>query len=252
MDNKIVSTTYAPLQPPYQIIKYCDDVAMQIGTLIVTLQKEGTPNGPGYQIETHSHPVVAYENKDSYTITDIHGSRSTQHLANHLFMEGAVWDAVEIKDVTTVCLSNALLSWDKFIDFLNRDVDRRFEIDAAPSIGLYWPLKHFGIDLKKPYSLDLHLIHLETRKPQHPDCPPMVRARMGDIFCLNARADDEEMMIDELTAQLTNYRMILMDGKNETHRNFIVSYFATEKKYRQLAEALNSDEQFTRFPYWTN
>jgi len=34
MDNKIVSTAYVPLQPPYQIIMYDHDVAMQIGTLL--------------------------------------------------------------------------------------------------------------------------------------------------------------------------------------------------------------------------
>ena len=48
MDNKIVSTAYVPLQPPYQIIMYDHDVAMQIGTLIVTVQARcsfwsGTP-----------------------------------------------------------------------------------------------------------------------------------------------------------------------------------------------------------------
>ena len=40
MKGKIVSTLYVPLQPPYQVIKYDKDVAMQIGTLIITIQKE--------------------------------------------------------------------------------------------------------------------------------------------------------------------------------------------------------------------
>ena len=66
MEQKIVSTAYAPLQPPYQIIKYDHDVAMQIGTLIVTVQK----GGKEYQIETHSHPVVAYENKNGKELTN--------------------------------------------------------------------------------------------------------------------------------------------------------------------------------------
>ena len=47
MENQITSTTYVPLQPPFQIIKYARDIAMQIGTLIVTIQKEGDMNGMG-------------------------------------------------------------------------------------------------------------------------------------------------------------------------------------------------------------
>jgi len=81
MDNKIVSTAYVPLQPPYQIIKYDQDVAMQIGTLIVTMQK----GGKDYQIETHSHPVVAYENKERDGMAD-------NQLTRHQFLEGAVWN----------------------------------------------------------------------------------------------------------------------------------------------------------------
>ena len=61
MDNKIVSTTYVPLQPPYQIIKYMGDIAMQIGTLIVTIQKEGNINDLWYGIETYSHAGLSYE-----------------------------------------------------------------------------------------------------------------------------------------------------------------------------------------------
>ena len=76
MDNKIVSTAYVPLQPPYQIIKYDHDVAMQIGTLIVTIQK----GGKDYQIETHSHPVVSYENKDREGM-------SNNQLTNHQIMK---------------------------------------------------------------------------------------------------------------------------------------------------------------------
>ena len=100
MDHKIVSTAYVPLQPPYQIIKYDQDVAMQIGTLIVTIQK----GAEAYQIETHSHPVVAYENKEKPELVN-------NELTNHQFMDGAVWSNVVVKDVTTVCLAGATLTW---------------------------------------------------------------------------------------------------------------------------------------------
>ena len=63
MDNKIVSTTYVPLQPPYQIIKYGKDIGMQIGTLIATSQLKGDKDQP-FKVETHSYPVVTYGSKE--------------------------------------------------------------------------------------------------------------------------------------------------------------------------------------------
>ena len=107
MDQKIVSTAYVPLQPPYQIIMYDHDVAMQIGTLIVTVQK----GAKDYQIETHSHPVVAYENKEREGMAD-------SQLTRHQFLEGATWNNVEVKDVTTVCLAGATLTWKEFLEVL--------------------------------------------------------------------------------------------------------------------------------------
>ena len=123
MDNKIVSTTYVPLDPPYQIIRYSSDIAMQIGTLIVTIQKEGNVNGLGYEIETHSHPVVSYENKFL--------AKPNHQLTAYRFLEGAVWNFVEVKDVTTICLSNAILPWQDFIDFLWRDMVVRQDLHPA-------------------------------------------------------------------------------------------------------------------------
>ena len=151
MDNKIVSTTYVPLQPPYQIIKYTGDIAMQIGTLIVTIQKEGSVNGLGYAIETHSHPVVSYENKFK--------SEPNRQLSNYHFLEGAVWNNVEVKDVTTICLTNARLPWQEFIDFLWRDIYRRLCV-AQPTVDAYWSLDKLcggvGLPEIRKYVVNLH------------------------------------------------------------------------------------------------
>ena len=91
MEQKTISTTYVPLQYPYQIIKYKKDIAMQIGTLIVTVQKGGNADGLDYHIETHSHPVVTYDNKEN--------TKPNGQLSKYQFLEGVVWNNVEVKDV---------------------------------------------------------------------------------------------------------------------------------------------------------
>ena len=53
---------FVKLEPPYQIIHYGGVVGIQIGTLIVT-KDVSDKEKEGYAIETHSHPVVSYFNK---------------------------------------------------------------------------------------------------------------------------------------------------------------------------------------------
>lgn len=243
MDNKIVSTTYVPLQPPYQIIKYTGDIAMQIGTLIVTIQKEGNVNDLGYEIETHSHPVVSYENKDS--LVDQFGHRLEKHMEGHQFLEGAVWNYVEVKDVTTICFSDTKLPWREFIDFLNRDVDKRMMTEALPSVAMYWSLKRLGVRIERPIDSGPHIVHFDTRQPKHPDDPPVVRSRAGDIFCLNARADNKDIMWEQLTRRLETYMMIFRDGTKNSESPYLIKYETEEERYRPLVDKLNNSPQFT-------
>ena len=91
-----VRTTYVPLQPPYQIIKYGKDVGMQIGTLIATVPAL-IEEDSSFQIETHSFPVVTYGNKEK--------APKNKHLFDKDFSEGVVWNRVELRDVSTICLS---------------------------------------------------------------------------------------------------------------------------------------------------
>lgn len=146
MEQKNMSTTYVPLQYPYQIIKYKKDIAMQIGTLIVTTQKEANADGQDYHIETHSHPVVTYDNKAN--------AKPNSQLAKYQFLEGVVWNNVEVKDVTTICLSDARLSWREFIDFLEEDL-RCDESAEAPCIDAFWKISKLAGGVAPPEESDL-------------------------------------------------------------------------------------------------
>ena len=142
MKGKIVSTLYVPLQPPYQVIKYDKDVAMQIGTLIVTVQKESEDSTSDYQIETHSHPVVAYENKAC-------DEMANSQLTSHNFLEGAVWNNVEVRDVTTICLTGATLTWQDFLDALEHE-NFITGYRKAPDVDIYWNLIKLGVKVLPP------------------------------------------------------------------------------------------------------
>ena len=116
MEKNNFSTTYVPLQPPYQIIKYGKDIGMQIGTLIATSKLDGDDEQP-FRIETHSYPVVTYRNKFE--------SHSLNPFLKNSFMEGVVWNRVELRDVTTLCFSDTKMTWHQFITLLWTDLARQ-------------------------------------------------------------------------------------------------------------------------------
>lgn len=229
MDKKIVSTTYAPLQPPFQIIKYGTELGMQIGTLIVTIQKEGGKNRLGYEIETHSHPVVSYENK--YT------QKPDTQLFSHQIMEGAVWNYVELKDITTVCLSNFKMPWGEFIAFLWND-HMRLDESSQVQYNIYWQLKRLGVEVERPnikaYNLSLHTI---TEK----DGVMSVRTGRDDMFAVNVPWNENATILAEkIKSVMTDYQFIIYDGRSRSQRPLVVAYHSDEDILADLVKELNT------------
>ncbi|MBR2229125.1 MAG: hypothetical protein IJ886_02480 [Prevotella sp.] len=249
MDNKIFSTTYVPLRPPFQIIKYSDDIAMQIGTLIVTIQKEGNVNDLGYAIETHSHPVVAYDNKFK--------TEPNHQLTAYHFLEGAVWNNVEVKDVTTICLTNSQLSWQDFRDFLWHEVCLRPQVRLVhPTIGAYWTLEKLcgGVKLPAPghYIIALNHYHYEGRGQA--DITPAIRSRWHDnLLILHAEDINEDKTLEILARQLSDYSLILSRGQYSAEE-FSITFKAGDKFLYKLVENLNRYKVLTSpiepLSYW--
>ena len=93
----MIQTHLLKAEPPYQIISAAGQVGIQVATLIVTEDKS---TEEGYQIDTHSHPVVNYGLKT--LVKDSHGFFPFEP---NLQPEGAVWNKVEISDVNVIGLA---------------------------------------------------------------------------------------------------------------------------------------------------
>lgn len=244
MKKNIISTAYAPLQPPYQIIKYQDDLAMQMGTLIVTTEKEVMNGETGYGIETHSHPVVAYCSK-------FVPEYQNMQQAGHAFMEGTVWNNVELKDVTTVCLNGARLNWQSFMDFLLNDSLATAYTHVA-CVNIYWRLYKFGVTVEPPH--EDHCV-IRLREAQQPECTGYSLQSGGeDLMFINVPlttldddcntiARSQEAVWTDLSMQLDTYRRVLQMVKRTAQ--FSVSYVTDDEKFSDLVERLNNTEKFT-------
>lgn len=234
MDNKIVSTTYVPLQPPFQIIKYSNDIAMQIGTLIVTIQKEGNLNGLGYMIETHSHPVVSYENK--------YLTKANHQLTAYRFLEGAVWNFVEVKDVMTICLSDARLPWQEFVDFLWRDME--WGKKKLPFVFSYGAIDKLCAGIEAPPNKH-YVVKFEKVTPMYGEKKTIIRTRQSDIIAFITENTDIDKIKNDYNMTFASYSVVLSYLRNP-NRDLTITYETDEDDLRQFVQFLNSSNHFTK------
>ena len=232
MDSNI-STTFVPLRPPFMIIKYGHDIGMHIGTLIATTQIQGDDRHP-FRIETHSYPVVAYENKETLS--------QDRNLFFHDIMEGVVWNRVELKKVTTLCMYNSHLSWPQFISMLWDDHLRAPRTQKLQT-RMFKVLKKYGVIIEPPkagnYTINLRI----GRKS---NLPEIVSSDKKDIFGLNVEWDDDlEMLENRIVDDLVSYLGIIAPGKKVDGWKLV--YETTEEELRPLVDRLNANRKANSF-----
>lgn len=223
MESRITSTTYVPLQPPYLIIQHRHLIGMQIGTLVVTQQLEGTSAMP-FKIDTHSYPVVSYKNKSLIP--------TSQQLTDEFVMEGTVWNFVELRDVSTLCLTTSELSWADFVKIVWRDIARR-DGTAAPNYEILEALLNLGAKVEAP--VGQYVSHLCTAPSK------MVQTRQGDVLALNVHySDDIKEMAKQLRMQMARCSAELASGFGKSF-HIKMKWVTDEEQLKPLADYLNDE-----------
>ena len=150
----MIQTQLLKCEKPYQIISAAGMVGIQVATLIVTEDK--VDEDGNYLIDTHSHPVVNYADKEGLTedLNYYDGNPNNEYkYPRRIQPEGAVWNKVEVRDVRVLGLAGAK----------NISVDLEKFIDLVPSIGSD-PTEHLWDKktISKIYNLhyDLEMIGL--------------------------------------------------------------------------------------------
>lgn len=134
----MIQTQLLKSDKPYQIISAAGMVGVQVATLIVTEEK--TLASGRYIIDTHSHPVVNYANKEGLVeeLKYFNGDPAEEYKYTwRMRPEGAVWNKVEVRDVQVLGLVGAK----------NPNIDISTFFDLIPSSTPDTPLLHLW-DLK--------------------------------------------------------------------------------------------------------
>ena len=115
-NKTMIQTNYVALEHPYRVIYYNGVVGLQIGSLIVTTEKQDEAGGSVVKIK--SHPVVSYcstEAKKNINRISYPG----------VFSEAVVWDQVEQNNVTTLCVEGGSIGYDDFMCEIGQSLWKR-------------------------------------------------------------------------------------------------------------------------------
>lgn len=239
----MIQTSYVPLEHPYRIISYNATLGIQIGTLIVTREKESKDGD--YAIETHSHPVVSYVNNRKTKQTE----NPFASIVNEQ-VEGVVWDKVEVGQVKTLMRENEELEWEDFMDYCRdckmkslRKSNFSYNFNIAYSLTR---LIEWGLNIKYPEvqqdgELILKVELYDLLKGAKAYC--IGRGGLGIATVSNGK--DE--MFQEIIRQIVIYKFFM--GLYINFSKFTVVFSTKEKKYKSLVESLNNitDYESTSF-----
>lgn len=236
----MIQSHYISMDHPYPIIRYGLEVAMQVGTLVVVEESE-SENG-GYAIETHSHPVVSYINRERGKILTPRES----------LPESVVWNKVEEKDVEYLFLENEeMLRWRTFSHIVQDSVWRSIIFDGEPQYSyasrLTNVLRHLGIPVEPlvpgTYDIDLtcddsdpdvKCLEGETKKlTERGGYQTEGFMNIGGIFTFWAEDGDLKSMYDAIVMQIHAYTWY------DSYNSIYFHFSSSDGKYTELAEALN-------------
>lgn len=235
----MIQTSYVPLEKPYHIIEYNGDLGIQIGTLIVTREKKQR-KGDGYAIETHSHPVVSYVNKEMPLDFKNHKSLSMPRP-----FEGVVWDKVELYELNVITRDNEGLTWEDFMQLCKKLRLRGLEnpnFDAELQIiENYGLLQDWGIQIGLPKSQVRHGPILNVEVAGH------LQVNGKEYCCTNGdmgivvEYGDTHKMFTKMIQQARSYMSIMDHFNIEEHK---VKFWTQNLFMQDLTDMLKREEKY--------
>lgn len=239
----MIQTSYVPLDKPYQIIEYNGRLGIQIGTLIVTKEKR-TQKGDGYAIETHSHPVVSYVNKE--IPLDL---KRYMSLSKPRPFEGVVWEDVELYELNVVTRDNEELTWEDYMQLCkkirlceleNREVNA--EMHIMNNFGL---LQDWGINvaLPKKKTGGEPVLHVEVAGMIQLNGKTYCHTR-GDMGIVVEYADTMTMFIS-IMHQAHSYMSFMEHFNIEEYK---VKFWTQDMFMQELTDLLKKDEKSLHYP----
>lgn len=231
MENSMMSATYIPSRPPYQIIMYENKIGVQIGTQRITLVRRNP-----FITETHDYPVVAVEDRLS-ALQDL-------GYTSDVCTEGEVWDNIESKQVTILCKLGEQLQWQDFIRMLWLDHSRSgSRIQKIKKVQIFQKLLKYNGSMSLP-DPGLHIIHLHSES--FADKPKVVRSMKDDTFALNVEwTDDLDELEQRIVSDLLEYLLII--SPRTSTKYWMLAYETEEGHLQPLATKLNANAKATRF-----
>ena len=239
----MIQTSYAPLDKPYQIIEYNGRLGIQTGTLIVTKEKRPGKER-GYAIETHSHPVVSYVNKETPLELKKHLSLSKPRP-----FEGVVWDDVELYELNVVTRIGEALSWEDYMQLCKKirlcELENR-KVNAEMHIMNNYGLLHdWGIYVAPPKTKSggEQVLHVEVAGMMQLGGKTYCHTQ-GDMGIVVEYADTMNMFIN-IMLQVRFYLSFMEHFDIEEYK---VKFWTQDMFMQELTDMLKKEEKALHYP----
>jgi hypothetical protein len=220
----MIQTHYVRLEPPYEIIFCNGEVGVQIGCLIAVEEKRG--ENDEYGLVTHTHPIVCYGAKD---ILNFWTSRRTNVWTSPGdYVQGAVWDKVEVKDILVLGLLDDKKPWalneEGFSELLCRMYEAKIQQGQSINNAFYYlhrNLRLLGISPHyKPYSD----INLKIQIIDYLEIPYVMMSNEESTVLLSIPLGSLDDMVEETIGQIRAYESLAFNDYGAPQWHFEYSY----------------------------
>lgn len=244
----MIQTNYVPLEHPYRVVYYNGVIGIQIGSLILTIEKQDEEGKRIVEIKTH--PVVSYSSTEKKK--EIAGASYPG-----LYAEAVVWDKVEQCEVTTLAIENGKINWDELF-YETRDyiwkIYQKSEIDGYSAVIRFSDaLERLGVEVSFPDSSNIVRTEVCLCTWKDGEVQKCGAEEFSVVQIETAIDKDEDEIAKALWKQLEFHRYMVkyLSKKTASPRNFEFDFAILEDtaflrrlalKLKQIQEEMRNNE----------
>lgn len=201
----MIQTHYVRLEPPYEVIFCNGEVGVQIGSLIAVEEKRG--ENDEYGLVTHTHPIVSYGSQRILSFWT--GGETSVWTSPGDFVQGAVWDKVEVNDVLVLGVLDEEKPWHVsekgFAELVYRMLEAKIQERQPMKNAIYFLERNLRLIGIAPRFGKHTEMNLKVDIEDYYDVPFVTILSNEEIINLAIPLDNEENMVNQTFDLLRPY-----------------------------------------------
>ena len=245
----MIQTHYVRHEPPYEVIFCNGEVGIQIGSLIAVEEKRG--ENDEYGVVTHTHPIVNYGSKKRLR-------KWTKSEANVWtnpgdFVQGAVWDKVEVNDVLVLGVLDEENPWclgeTAFADLVYRMLEAKIQQKQPIMNTIYFLERNLRLIGVAPRFGEHTEMNLKVEIDDYDDVPFVTIISDDEYIQMAVPLTEVDDMMNQTSELLQSYFEICRVDPKQIHWTFEIEFGDIESM--TFGDGTPFDENYITLANWT-